>query len=74
MSTSKSKLSVIMAVYIGIHLAGIIYNLNFTNFTVNEICGRNRSSIRETGGTKKIGSNMRVIRNYGRNGHPVNNY
>jgi hypothetical protein len=35
MSTSKSKLSIIMVVYIGMYLAGIIYNLNFVILIVN---------------------------------------
>jgi hypothetical protein len=39
-----------MTVYIGMYLAGIIYNLNFAILIVNEIYGRNRRSIREPGG------------------------
>jgi hypothetical protein len=59
-----------MAVYIGVYLAGIIYNLNFTILIVNEICGRNRRSIWEQKGSKKISSNTGVPRKYGRVGHP----
>jgi hypothetical protein len=42
-----------MVVYIGIHLAGIIYNLNFAILVVNEISGRNRRSVQEPVGLKK---------------------
>jgi hypothetical protein len=48
-----------MAVYIGMYLAGIIYNLNLAILIVNEIHGRNRRSILEPGGSqKKKSSNM----------------
>jgi hypothetical protein len=69
MSASKSKLSIIMAIYIGMHLAGIIYNINFAILIVNEIYGRNRRSTREPGGSKKKSSIMRVAGKYERVGH-----
>lgn len=49
----ESKLSIIMAVYIKMYLAGIIFNLNF-ELDCNEIYGTNRSSILEPGGLKKV--------------------
>jgi hypothetical protein len=70
MSTSKSKLTIVMAVYIRMYLVGIIYNLNFTILIVNEIYGRNTRSIQKTGGSKKITSNTGVPRKYRRVGHP----
>jgi hypothetical protein len=62
-----------MAVYIGMYLAGIIYNLNFVILIVNEIYGRNRRSIWEPGGSKKISSNTGVPGKYGRVGHSITN-
>jgi hypothetical protein len=47
-----------MAVYFSMHLARIIYHLNFPTWIVNEIYVRNRRSIWELAGSKKISSNM----------------
>jgi hypothetical protein len=47
MNTAKSKLSIIMAIYIRMYLSQVIYNLSFVILIVIEMYGRNRRSIRE---------------------------
>jgi hypothetical protein len=59
-----------MTVYIGMYLAGIIYNLNLAILIVNEIYRRNRRSIQEPGGSKQISSNTGDPVKYGRVGYP----
>jgi hypothetical protein len=60
-----------MAVYIGMYLAGIIYNLNFRILIVKEIYGINRRSIWEPGGSIKISSNMGDPGKYRGVGNPI---
>jgi hypothetical protein len=51
-------------------MAGRICIFKFGILIDNEIHGRNISSIREPGGSKKISANMEVHEKYGRVGHP----
>jgi hypothetical protein len=57
MSMSKSQLSIVMAVYIGMYLAVIMYNLNFAILIQNEIYRRNRRSVSETVESQEVSFN-----------------